>query len=193
MPPITLTAASMDLSPAVDRRDNVSSDEAALQATVLGLFDAHAAGLRRYALSFGLPPSAAEDVVQEAYLTLFAHLRLGRPREHLKGWLYRVTHNLSLKQRQRAKRWQHADADAARALVLIDPADNPEERLAGAERRRRLRAVTQALAERDRRCLYLRAEGLNYRDIARVLGVSLGSVAKSLTRAFARLASSEAR
>jgi DNA-directed RNA polymerase specialized sigma24 family protein len=39
----------------------------------------------------------------------------------------------------------------------------------------------------------LRAEGLNYRDIAEVLGVSLGSVAKSLTRAFERLHHSESR
>ena len=51
----------------------------------------------------------------------------------------------------------------------------------------RVRAVLKALPERDRRCVYLRAEGRRYREIANVLGMSLGGVAKSLTRAIARL------
>jgi RNA polymerase sigma-70 factor (ECF subfamily) len=38
--------------------------------------------------------------------------------------------------------------------------------------------------------VHLRAEGLRYRDIASVLGISLGAVAKSLTRALERLAAS---
>ena len=192
MPPVNLASSSMELPLAIELGD-VPVADAHLQLLILRLFDEHAAGLRRYALSFGLPPAAAEDVVQDAYLALFAHLRLGRSREHLRGWLYRVTHNLALKHRARAKRWQPADGASARVLMAVDPAANPEERLAAAQRRRRLRAVARALPARDRQCLSLRAEGLNYRDIATVLGVSLGSVAKSLARAFARLAGSEAR
>ena len=48
-------------------------------------------------------------------------------------------------------------------------------------------AVLNALPERDRHCVHLRGHGLRYRDIARVLGMSLGAVAKSLTRSIARL------
>jgi RNA polymerase sigma-70 factor (ECF subfamily) len=36
----------------------------------------------------------------------------------------------------------------------------------------------------------LRAEGLKYREIAQVLGISLGGVSLSLSRSLARLASS---
>jgi RNA polymerase sigma-70 factor (ECF subfamily) len=43
------------------------------------------------------------------------------------------------------------------------------------------------LPERERRCLFLRAEGLTYRDIATALSLSLGGVAKALTRAMTRL------
>ena len=50
-----------------------------------------------------------------------------------------------------------------------------------------LLAVVQALPEQDRRCLYLRAEGLRYRDITEVLGMSLGAVAQSLARSLERL------
>jgi RNA polymerase sigma-70 factor (ECF subfamily) len=96
--------------------------------------------------------------------------------------------NLALRHRHTAKR-QQTDfvSDATLAELVIDPASNPEQRLADAQRRRRLLAVMNALPERDRQCLGLRAEGLRYREIAEVLDISLGSVAKSLTRSLARL------
>ena len=68
----------------------------------------------------------------------------------------------------------------------IDLAPNPEEQLAAVQRHDHLRAVLQALPEREQR-LHLRAEGLRYREIADVLGMSLGAVSISLTRSLARL------
>jgi RNA polymerase sigma-70 factor (ECF subfamily) len=79
---------------------------------------------------------------------------------------------------------QTAEEDAG---VSPDPAPNPEERWSWRQRQKRLLAVVEALPEPDRRCLYLRAEGLRYREITGVLGMSLGSVALSLSRTFARL------
>jgi RNA polymerase sigma-70 factor (ECF subfamily) len=70
---------------------------------------------------------------------------------------------------------------------VTDPAANPEQQLVDDRRTRRLRAVVLALPERDRQCLFLRAEGLRYREIAKILDVSLGAVAKSLTRTMTRL------
>jgi RNA polymerase sigma-70 factor (ECF subfamily) len=64
---------------------------------------------------------------------------------------------------------------------------NPEERLISNQRQGRLLAVVSALPEQDRLCFRLRAEGLRYREIAEVLGISLGSVSVSLTRSLARL------
>jgi len=68
----------------------------------------------------------------------------------------------------------------------------PEERLEGIERQQRLLAVVRAMPEQDQCCLSLRAEGLRYRDIADVLGISLGSVANCLERALSRLARADA-
>jgi len=62
-----------------------------------------------------------------------------------------------------------------------------------ADRQRRLLAVFEALSEQDRACLRLRAEGLRYREIARVLGISLGAVSISLTRSLARLMCADER
>jgi RNA polymerase sigma-70 factor (ECF subfamily) len=54
--------------------------------------------------------------------------------------------------------------------------------------RQRLQSVVQALPEQDRRCLFLRAEGLRYREIAEILDMSLGAVSLSLSRSLARIA-----
>jgi RNA polymerase sigma-70 factor (ECF subfamily) len=53
---------------------------------------------------------------------------------------------------------------------------------------RRLRAVVRALPEQDRKCLFLRAEGLRYREISEILDISLGAVSLSLARSLARIA-----
>jgi RNA polymerase sigma-70 factor (ECF subfamily) len=175
----------------------VLSDRAAqldaAQRDVLSLYDEHALPLLRYARSFGLSDEAAEDVVQDVFAALFRHLVLDRPRHNLAGWLFRVTRNLSLKQRRRAGA---STAGRFTSLVherLVDPADTPEERMAFDQRSHRLRSVVRALTPRDRQCLYLRSEGLSYRQIARALGMSLGGVAKSLARALGRLASADRR
>lgn len=163
------------------------------QREVLALYDEHAPPLLRYARSFGLTEEGAEDVVQDVFVALFRHLVLDRPRHNLTGWLFRVTRNLSLKQRRRAGA---AAPDVFTDLLLerlVDPADTPEERMAFEQRSRRLRSVVRALTPRDRQCIYLRSEGLSYREIAGALGMSLGGVAKALARALARLSVADRR
>jgi RNA polymerase sigma-70 factor (ECF subfamily) len=156
-------------------------------AEVLALFDEHASGLHRYVRSFGLGADTARDIVQEVFLSLFQHICRGRPRTNITGWLFRVAHNLALKHRRNSARRAESTLDDDFLDQLFEPGANPEERVAHEQRRQRLRAVLLALPDRDRRCLYLRAEGLAYRDIAKALGISLGSVAKSLNRALLRL------
>jgi RNA polymerase sigma-70 factor (ECF subfamily) len=166
-----------------------TESSASVQHEVLCLFDEFAPRLRRYVASFGLSADGTEDVVQEVFLQLFRHLRLGRSRSNLRGWIFQVGHNLALKQRAKATRRQKTEGtwDGSLLDVVVDPGANPEQQLADDRRGRRLRSVVHALPERDRQCLYLRAEGLRYREIAKALDISLGSVAKSLTRAMTRL------
>ena len=76
-----------------------SSHFTELEAEIIGLFDQMRGRMLRYALSFGLPIADAEEILQEAFLALYQHLLRGRPRDSLSGWLFRVTHNLSLKRR----------------------------------------------------------------------------------------------
>jgi RNA polymerase sigma-70 factor (ECF subfamily) len=79
------------------------------------------------------------------------------------------------------------------AQVHLDPAPNPEEYLSNAQRRRLLLAVVDALPKEEQNCLRLRAEGLRYREIAAVLGISLGSASNLLTRSIERLIRADER
>jgi RNA polymerase sigma-70 factor (ECF subfamily) len=164
----------------------ISPSTAALHNEVLALFDALRVRLLRYSVSFGLSTQDAEDVVQEVFLTLFRHLQLGRPRNNLQGWVFRVTHHLSLKRRQAAKRIVDEPVGEC-----CDIAPSPEDQLLWSEQQLRMQAVLRALPEIDRWCLQLRAEGLRYRQIAEVVGISLGSVSSSLARSIARLERAE--
>jgi RNA polymerase sigma-70 factor, ECF subfamily len=161
---------------------------------VMELYDQFRNPLLRYGLSLGLSIHDAEEVIQEVFLALFRHLHLQRSRENLRSWLFRVTHNLALKQRlANQTSLQRVAGDADVDDEHADPALDPEEQLSAAQRRDRLRAVVEALPEKDQHCLRLRAEGLRYREIATVLGMSLGAVSISLTRSLARLARADGR
>lgn len=154
---------------------------------VVALFDQSRNALLRYLFSLGLRSQDGEEVIQEVFLALFEHLRGGRSQRNLRGWIFRVAHNLGLKRRLQWRREVSGVEAHEIATERRDPASNPEEQLAASQRHERLQAVLQALPERDRWCLALRAEGLRYREIAGIVDWSLGSVAASLARSLERL------
>jgi RNA polymerase sigma-70 factor, ECF subfamily len=155
-----------------------------LQREVSQLFHELRLPVLRYLLSLGLPLHESEDVAQETFLALFQHLAAGKPRDNLRGWVFRVAHNLALKQYRHDRRDSLLDSTAE---LHHDPKPNPEHWLAAKRKHDRLAAVVDALRERDRQCLHLRVEGLTYREIAEVLEMSLGAVSQSLTRSLAKL------
>ncbi|MGA7239203.1 MAG: sigma-70 family RNA polymerase sigma factor [Bryobacteraceae bacterium] len=164
-----------------------SSGSDRLEQEVVDLFDRFRDPLLRYLLSCGLPVVDAEDIIQEVFISLFQHLERGKSRENLRGWLYRVAHNLASKRRYRARRESQVLAHADAADAAVDPGPGPEAQLVILRKRKILLAVVDALPEQDRRCLFLRAEGLRYREIAGILDMSLGAVSLSLTRSLARI------
>jgi RNA polymerase sigma-70 factor (ECF subfamily) len=154
---------------------------------VIQLFDQMQGPLLRYVLAIGVSAEDAEEVIQEVFLALFRHLRGGKSRQNLQGWLFRVAHNLALKQCQKNRNSWLAEAHDGMTEQQLAPGPNPEEALADRQRQQGLLAVVRALPEKERCCLHLRAEGLRYREIAEILGISLGSVSIALTRALAKL------
>lgn len=164
-----------------------SSKPSQLELDVIGMFEEFRDALTRYVLSTRLSVHDAEEVIQEVFLALFQHLRQGKPRSNIKAWMFRVAHNLALKQHIRNGRHDRVHSSESGAEAVLDPQLDPEETIMDRQRRRQLLAAVETFPELDRCCLYLRAEGLRYREIADILGVSLGGVSLSLVRALSRL------
>lgn len=159
-----------------------------LESAVVALFGELHHRLLRYVLSFGLTVADGEEIIQEAFLALVKHIQQGRSQQNLRGWLFRVAHNQSLKRKAGNERRCDAAGDNTRdAEIQPDPSLNPEEQASFNQRQTRLLAAMEALSPQDQSCLRLRAEGLRYREISDVLGISLGSVAASLGRSLERL------
>jgi RNA polymerase sigma-70 factor (ECF subfamily) len=158
-----------------------------LESIVIRLFDQSQARVLSYVITCGLSLHDAEDVVQETFLALFRHLELGRSRSNLNGWLFRVAHNLALKRRATNQAAGRNLIDESTLDQQPCPRLNAEQQFSFSQTQQRLRAIFQALPDQDKRCLHLRAEGLKYRQIAEVLGISLGGVSLSLTRSLARI------
>ena len=181
---------AFDLAMGLDEAAAPAAPAAAHEA-VLRLFDVHHDGVHRYVRALGVADRDAEDVVQDVFLALFHHVARGRPRTNLRGWIFRVGHNLALRHLKREARRRRVGADLVSGWNAAAP--SPEDRYASRQRRVRLAAAMNALPARERRCLQLRAEGLRYREIARVLGLSLGTVANTMARALARLRRADER
>lgn len=181
--------SSLPLSLLTAARAKQSDGPSPLEQEVTRLYDELRAPLLRYLYTLGLSAPDGDEVVQEVFLALFRHLRRGKSRRNLRGWVFRVAHNLALKQGLSMRRAQRVFAAGNGSIgeQCLDPAPNPEERVASRQRETRLLAVVRALPEQDRCCLHLRAEGLRYREIAKVLGISLGAVSMSIQRSLARL------
>ncbi len=156
------------------------------EVEIVDLFGKMRSPLLRYMLTFGITAHDGEEIIQEAFLALFTHLTRGKSRANLPGWLFRVCHNLALKHLERARGRDAINAECDCVERHADSALNPEQQLAETQRRNKLQAVLRALPDQDRYCICLRAEGLRYREIAEILGMSLGAVSISLTRSLAR-------
>jgi len=167
-----------------------------LEEEVVALFDQMQDRLLRYLLSTGVPVHDGEEIVQEVFLALFQHLQRGKSRRNLRAWMFQVAHNLSVNHYIARRRDRQSLVDAGEASAenfLVDRGPSPEDQVEGTQRHARLQSVFRALPEQDRRCLSLRAEGLTYREIGKVLDMSLGAVALSLGKSLARFARAEER
>ena len=160
-----------------------------LALEVTQLFELYRTPLFRYLSMLGLSGHDAEEIIQEVFFALFRHLKAGKPRDNLRGWVFRCGHNLALKLRTRVL---NRMAGPEAFDLYADPDPNPEQLAVARQQQARLAAVYRALPERERACLALRAEGFRYREIAEIQGMSLGAVAAALSRSLGKLTQVEA-
>jgi RNA polymerase sigma-70 factor, ECF subfamily len=142
--------------------------------------------LLRYLVCLGLSSDEAQDVVQDAFLSLQRHLASDGKRENIRGWLFRVAHNQA-RNRQTSYHRRFGESLDGEVDFLADDA-TPEQRVLKKEKFRRLVAAIRLLGESERECLLLRAGGLRYREIGEVLGMAVSTVGDTVERAIKKLA-----
>lgn len=161
-----------------------------MRKSIVDLYDSVRPGLSAYLISLGLSRSQAEDIVHDTFLKLIQHMKLKNDEEDLRGWVFRVAHNLAINLHQSAYQ-RLSDALGVNEIPLARLADSslsPEELVLKKEELRRVQTAMSRLTQQQRYAVLLRAEGLRYREIAEVLGVSTQRVTELVQRALQRLA-----
>ncbi len=132
-----------------------------------------------------------EDGAHEALRRALEGRARLRPGEPVGPWVVGIARHVALDQRRaRGRRREEGGERGAQAIdVAVDPAPGLESTLDARRRAARLEAALSDLPEGTRAALVaFHVEGLAYQDIARRLGVPLGTVATWVARGRKRLA-----
>ena len=125
----------------------------------------------------------SEDTLQEVFVNV--HLKLGQFRadSRLSTWLYRIAVNKALKVRGKRARRSEVMFE-----VVPEGSGRPDERAEHLESSEVIDKLLRPLQPHLRAVVLLKeCEGLTYREIAEVIGCSVGAVEQRLHRAFCAL------
>ncbi|MEQ9501406.1 MAG: sigma-70 family RNA polymerase sigma factor [Deltaproteobacteria bacterium] len=176
--------------PKPEPRDERSDDDLMLlaRAGVRSAFDTLIRRHRQTAVGVAYryvgSASAAEDVVQEAFVDLYRALDRYRPEGKLRAYLLRIVVNRARMARRRSTRFSYE-------VELDDQGQvdaRAEARVLELERQRLLQSHVDALPARLRDVVALRFGGdLTQEEVAQVLGIPRGTVKSRTTKALAVL------
>lgn len=160
-----------------------------LERKVTELFELLRDPVYRYLTGVLGNSAEAEDLTQEVFLRLYALLQRGQAVGNARAWVFRAAHNLAIDQLRR-KHAQHFEETADWEQIADtrpDLASSAEQKVIEREQQQRLRTALARLSPQERYCLDLRTEGLGYREIAEVLGISTSTVATFLSRGIRKI------
>lgn len=132
----------------------------------------------------------AEDVMQQAYVNAYTHLRQFNGSARFSTWLMRIAINEALARVRRRDRYERFNDERADAEPFVErnPSYNPEQQALSHELRRLLEWAIDTLPNRTREVFVLReVEGLSTAEVADCLEVSEDVVKTRLSRGRAAL------
>jgi RNA polymerase sigma-70 factor (ECF subfamily) len=132
----------------------------------------------------------AEDVMQQAYVNAYAHLRQFGGRAKFSTWLVRIAVNEALARARQRGRQEPFDEELVNVetLIMRCPPGDPERQAFAGELRGLLEGAIDSLPDGAREVFVLReVEGLSTAETASVLDVSEDVVKTRLSRARAAL------
>jgi RNA polymerase sigma-70 factor (ECF subfamily) len=148
------------------------------------LFDRHAPHIHRY-LARRVGRQAADDLVAETFLVAFGKRGTYNPGfRDARPWLYGIATNLVAQHRREESRQFRLSRPAGPDQVQSDYSERTVVNLTARSIRSALVGAIAGLAEPDRDVLLLIAwEQLSYEEVARALGIPVGTVRSRLHRA----------
>jgi len=163
------------------------------------LLDRHASRIFNLCLRMVGSREFATDLAQDAMVKIIEGIGTYDGRARLSTWIHRVTMNVVISKLRAEKHRRHASLEAARgsdaehrpitmrdALEAGEP--GPEASVEIEQQRRRVFDALLEIAPDQRAIIVLRdAQGLDYEQIADVLGIAVGTVKSRLFRARAAL------
>jgi RNA polymerase sigma-70 factor, ECF subfamily len=127
----------------------------------------------------------ALDAVEDAFVKLITAAGSFRGEASAKTWFYRILVNTALDVRR--KRRGHASLDAleegeeGHSDVVVSREEDPEAAVERSEMGQKIREAIEKLDDKHREVFVLAAvEGLSYKEMADVLGISIGTVMSRL-------------
>ena len=151
-----------------------------IMSRVLTAFLQNEKSLKRFLANFSSSPQDIEDFYQESFLRAFAaecNKEIAEP----KAFLFKIAKNIALGDiRRRARKPQILSEDTESAEQIIDARQLSAERWW--EGRRKLSLLARAVAQLPPQCrkafLMRRVHGLQYRQIANRMNISVSAVEK---------------
>ena len=159
-----------------------------LEALFKAWLEEHRGILVKVARSYASSQADAEDLKQELMLQIWASLGTFSGQAKPSTWIYRVCLNTALTWHRGAIRRARRTGPVAEMGSVASQASSPAEDAAKRDLLDRLYAAIQAMPEFDRALVLLMLDGLAYREISEVTGLTENHVGVALTRARRRLA-----
>ena len=157
--------------------------EAGDRAAFIALFEFYAPRIKAQAMRFGLNPEAAEDVAQDAMLSLWRRAaQFDGTRGTASAWVFSIATNARIDRMRRDRHLAYAaEIDEQSPLLTSDPVEGGPDSL-------RLEGIVRTLPEEQRRIIHLSFfADLPHGEIARKLGLPLGTVKSRIRLAIGKL------
>ena len=151
---------------------------------VTSLYESWGPSLVRYAFHATGSWELAEDLLHEAFMSLYRELHAGRSIANPKGWTMRVMRN-QIATNQRNKRREEAKKLALEILGPSRGQERPAEH--PPEESDDVTHLLSVLSCREQEVILLRMQAMKYREIASQLAISPKTVATLLARAVNKL------
>jgi RNA polymerase sigma factor (sigma-70 family) len=143
----------------------------------------------RYLRTIGCQVPLAEEITQEVFFRLHRALRDGLQLKDVRAWVFRVARNLFIDSRREHQRFRSGRQEEGEELDLshTDSSPDPEQQVLERERIRIIQREVTRLPRLLRESMYLRAQGLQYHEIAIALDISITTAVDRVRRAIKKL------